>query len=131
MVVVFKVLEYSKILISTENIYSFMFRVYPRRRYYAHPIILEQPKMDNWIKNHGYASRDWIESNVRYGFWGRKRKCKCDRRSIHNHFQIYPEVIIGDKRKRVVIKFIHYLNGNPSYPYNHVYVYHAHDLGER
>lgn len=113
-----------------------MIRVRPHRRYYAHPIIFEQPKIDNWIKNHSYASRDWIDGNVRYRLWGRKRKCKCNRRDalarhIHNHFQIYPEVVIGAKRKRVVIKFIHYPNGNPSYRYNHIYVYHAHDLGEK
>jgi len=46
-----------------------MFRSQPRRRIYFGPITFESQPL-NWIKHHrSFASREWFESQVRYGVW--------------------------------------------------------------
>lgn len=83
----------------------------PRRRIYFGPIILSsQPR--NWIRRKkSFASREWIESQVRYGEWIRER-------NKPNQYLIYAEVIERTEPIKVLIK----IKKEPD----HVLVYHAH-----
>jgi len=90
-----------------------MFRFQPRRRIYTGPIILDsQP--NNWIKKHrSFASKEWFQSQVRYGKWTK----------IHgkpNHYKIFADITEGRKQIRILIKIEHCET--------HVLVYHAHVL---
>jgi len=59
-----------------------MFRSQPKRRVYAGPIIFENQPLA-WIKKHrSFASREWFQSQVRYGEWIRER-------NLQNCFRIY------------------------------------------
>lgn len=90
-----------------------MFRSQPYRRVYTGPIILDsQP--NNWIRKHrSFASREWLQSQVRYGEWTATQ-------NKPNHYRIYATVIEGRKQIKVLIQIRHCET--------HVLVYHAHVL---
>jgi len=68
----------------------------------------------NWTKKkRSFASREWFESQVRYGEWIRER-------NKPNHYLIYTTVIEKIEPIKILIKIRHYLT--------HVEVYHAHVL---
>lgn len=88
----------------------------PRRRIYFGQIILgDQPI--NWIRKHrSFASREWFESQVRYGTWIKER-------NRLNHFLIYATVTEGIKPIKILIKIKH----SDTY----VLIYHAHVFKKR
>ena len=81
-----------------------------------------QPK--RWIKRHkSFASKDWLEGQVRFGLWERVERRRSGRYDIYAH--------VGEggvKRITVVIKITHYPNGRATYPFDHVFVFHSHVL---
>jgi hypothetical protein len=84
----------------------------PHRRLYGGPIDHDsQPR--KWMKTHNFASRDWIESQVRYGKWIKDRNSQ-------NGFLIYATNIDGTKTVTVLIKI--------TFFETHVLVYHIHLL---
>lgn len=90
-----------------------MHRSQPQRRIYFGSVILDSQPL-NWIKYHrSFASREWVEGQVRYGKWIRER----DKR---NHYLIYVDVIEKIEPIKVLIKI--------RYARTHVLVYHAHVL---
>ena len=92
-----------------------MFPSQPRFRIYSGEIVLgSQPR--NWIKYHrSFASKDWFESQVKYGKWIRER-------NKPSKFLIYVAVLEGT----VLIKIKYCPQGNINCPHDHVYVEHAH-----
>lgn len=68
----------------------------PRITYYAGFIELDsQPR--NWIKKHrSFASRDWLFSQIKFGFWSKAEH--------KNHFFIETKVLEGIKTVIVIIK---------------------------
>lgn len=93
-----------------------MFHSRPRRKRYSGDIIIDSQPL-NWIKYHrSFASREWFESQVRYGEWIRER----DKR---NHFLIYTTIIQPVKSITILIKIRLF----PTY----VLVYHAHVLRKK
>jgi len=93
-----------------------MFRSQPRRRIYFGPITFESQPL-NWIKHHrSFASREWFESQVRYGVWIRER-------NKPNQYLIYATIIEKIKPITILIK----IKRRPT----HVAVYHAHVLRKR
>ena len=88
--------------------------------FYSGRVEFNHPKIDRWIREHrSFASRDWLRSQVIFGKWIYER-------GRRGRFHILAEVGEGRKTIKVLIRCIHYPNGNPNYPYNHVYVEHAH-----
>lgn len=93
-----------------------MFRSQPQRRIYFGRVTLG-PQPINWMKHHrSFASREWFESQVRYGVWIRER----DKR---NHYLIYVINIEKIKPITILIK----IKRCPT----HVLVYHAHVLRKK
>jgi len=87
----------------------------PKKRIYDGPIEFgSQPR--TWISKHkGFASREWIESQIRYGEWIQER--------AEQQFSIYATIIEGRKPLTILIK-IRILD-------THVLVYHAHVLRKK
>lgn len=93
-----------------------MFRSQPRRKIYLGLVILNsQPT--HWMKaKRSFASREWFESQVRYGKWIRER-------NKPNHYLIYTTVIEKIEPIKILIKIRHY--------HTHVLVYHAHVIKKK
>lgn len=99
-----------------------MYRVQPRYRRYSGEIILG-PQPRNWISRHrSFASREWFESQVRYGKWIRKL------RGPRNHYYIYPIVPEGQKRLTIEIEIHYHPHGTSENPFDHVWIQHSHIL---
>ncbi len=93
-----------------------MFRFQPRKRCYLGPIKLGSQPV-RWIREHrSFASREWIEGQVRYGEW-------ISEHGKPNHFQIHAIVYEGTKPITVLIK----IKWQPQ----QVLVYHAHVVRKR
>lgn len=95
-------------------------RYQPRRRIYLGRIVLGvQPK--RWIREHkSFASKDWLESQVRYGLWERAERRR-------RRYDIIAHVGEGGiKRISVLIKITHYPNGRSTYLFDHVFVFRTH-----
>ena len=112
--VLLKVLEYSKNyapLNMRNTPKRHVFRSQPRKRIYLGPVILG-PQPTTWIKKHrSFASREWFESQVRYGDWIVERgKTDC--------YLVYVEVVERIEPIKVLIKL--------KRESTHVLVYHAH-----
>ena len=88
----------------------------PRKRIYTEPIEIDaQPR--TWISKHrGFASTEWVESQVRYGEWMPDRSGK-------EQFLIFATVLEGIKPLTVLLK-IRILDA-------YVLVYHAHVLRKK
>jgi len=85
------------------------------RRYFGQIILGPQPI--NWIRKHrSFASREWLESQVRYGQWTREP----DKR---DHYRIYVNIIERIKPIKILIKIEH--RGT------HILVYHTHVLRQK
>jgi hypothetical protein len=97
-----------------------MFSSQPRRKIYLGPVILDR-QPTHWIKTkRSFASREWFESQVRYGEWIRER-------NKPNHYLIYATVIEKIEPIKILIKILikirHY--------HTHVHVCHAHVIRKR
>ena len=101
-----------------------MFRYHIQRRPYLGRIILgSQPK--NWINRHrSFASREWFESQIRYGEWLRER-------NRPHKYLLYVSVLEGRQTLDILIKITHYPQGNLNYNFDHVFVDHAHVLRKK
>lgn len=88
----------------------------PKKRIYDGQIEFgSQPR--TWISKHkSFASREWMESQIRYGEWIREKPDK-------PQFSIYATVIEGIKPLTILIK-IRLFDA-------HVLVYHAHVLRKK
>ena len=88
----------------------------PRKRIYTEPIELgSQPR--TWIAKHrGFASREWVESQVQYGEW-------IPENSEQQKFLIYATVIDGIKPLTILIKVKTFDT--------HALVYHVHVLRKK
>ena len=68
----------------------------PRKRIYTGQIELG-PQPRTWIKKHrSFASRDWIESQIRYGEWTKER-------NEQSSFLVYATNIDGIKPEDVMV----------------------------
>jgi hypothetical protein len=93
-----------------------MFRFQPRKRCYLDPVELG-PQPLRWIREHrSFASREWIEGQVRYGEW-------VSEYGKPNHFRIYTIVYEGAKPITVLIKI--------KFQVQQVIVYHVHVMRKR
>lgn len=81
-------------------------------------------RVKRWIREHrSFASKEWLNGQVRYGLWERR---------VNNRFDILVVVIEGGvKRLRVVIRIRYFPNGSRNFPYRHVFVEHAHVLRKK
>lgn len=95
-----------------------------RRRTYLGRIEFNEKRIRRWIKYHrGFANKEFLEGQVRYGEW-------IPRRNKRNCYRIFTSVAEGGyKIARVVIHIIHYPHGDASHSYQYVYIDHAHVLG--
>mgnify|MGYP005852955723 CR=1 FL=1 len=85
----------------------------PRKRIYTGQIELG-PQPRTWIKKHrSFASRDWIESQIRYGEWTKER-------NKQSSFLIYATNVDGIKPVTILLK-LRLLD-------THVLVFHVHVL---
>ena len=91
-----------------------------RQRIYLGRIVLgDQPK--RWIKKKkSFASKNWLEGQIRYGLWERVER-KRRRYDINVHI-----IEAGTKQIPILIKFTHYPNGRATYPFDHVFVFRTH-----
>ena len=93
-----------------------MFRFQPRKRCYLGPIEFDHQPI-RWIREHrSFASREWLEGQVRYGKW-------ISEHGKPNHFRIYTIVYEGKKPITVLIK----IKWQPQ----KVLVYHAYVVRKR
>jgi len=93
-----------------------MFRFQLRKRCYLGPIEFDHQPI-RWIREHrSFASREWLEGQVRYGKW-------ISEHGKPNHFRIYTIVYEGKKPITVLIK----IKWQPQ----KVLVYHAHVVRKR
>jgi len=100
-----------------------MHRVRPRKRKIYHGRIILDSQPTNWIKKHrSFASKEWFESQIRYGTWMKEQS---------NTFLLYVTVPEGIRPLLIQIKFKHYSQGRKAYNYDHVLVYHAHVLRKK
>jgi len=93
-----------------------MHRFQPYARRYFGPITIgTQPT--TWIRKHrSFASREWLESQVRYGQWIREL-------DKQNYYRIYVNVIERIKPIKILIKIEHRRT--------HVLVCHTHVLRQK
>jgi len=90
-----------------------MFRVQPQAKRYFGDIVLG-PQPLNWMSRHrSFASREWFESQIRYGEWIRER-------GRQNYYLIYATETERIEPITVLIKI--------EFRQNYVLVYHAHVL---
>jgi hypothetical protein len=88
----------------------------PKKRIYIKPIDLDSQPC-TWISKHrGFANREWIEGQIRYGQW-------INEKSNPNQFRIYATNIDGIKPLTIIIKIREYET--------HVLVYHVHVLRKK
>jgi len=93
-----------------------------KRIYLGRIVLGDQPK--RWIRlKKSFASKDWLEGQVRYGLWERVERRRRGRYDIYVHV-----IEAGVKQITVVIKITHYPNGRAQYPFDHVFVFRAHVL---
>jgi hypothetical protein len=87
-----------------------------KKRIYTGPIEFG-PQPRTWIAKHrSFASKEWIESRIRYGEW-------INDRSKQSHFLIYATNFDGIKPLTILIKIRMFET--------HVLVYHAHVLRKK
>jgi hypothetical protein len=86
--------------------------------YYPGEVIIG-PNLIRWINlpaHRRFASVEWARGQIVFGAWRRAG-------SRNDHFVMVYDVESGKNAK---IRFTHYPNGNPDYPFDHVYANHAH-----
>ncbi len=94
-----------------------------QKRYSGSIILGSQPL--NWIKHHhSFASREWFESQIRYGQWIRERKSSYK-------FLLYATVLEGIKTLEILIKITYHPQGTINCNFDHVLVNHAHVLRKK
>lgn len=93
------------------------------RRPYLGRIEFNERRIRRWIRNHrGFASKEFLEGEVRYRTW-------IPIRNRRNCYRVFTDVVEGGKKiTRVVIHITHYPNGDANHPYQYVYIEHAHVL---
>lgn len=99
-----------------------MHRVRSKRRIYFGRVILDSQPI-RWTKEHrSFASKEWFESQVRYGKWIRQKG---------NRFVLRVTVLEGTKPLVIMIKIRHFPQGTRRHNYDHVLVKHAHVLRKK
>jgi len=73
-----------------------------------------------WIRNHSFASSEWMISRVRYGQWEHQ---------MDGTFNVYVKEVLPRKVLTIVLRCRHYPAGGPHCPHpDYVHVFHSHVL---
>lgn len=115
----YKLLEYSKnyaTINKTNPLSVLMIRSQPHRRRYFGQITFDSQPI-NWISRHrSFASRQWCESQIRYGEWTRDG-------SRRGYYLIYADVV--EKIEPITVLII------IEYQETHVRILHIHVLRKK
>jgi hypothetical protein len=76
-----------------------------------------------WIRNHSFASSEWMISRVRYGQWEYQDD---------GSFNVYVKEVLPRKVLMILLRCRHYPTGGPHCHYSdYVHVFHSHVLDSK
>jgi hypothetical protein len=78
---------------------------------------------EEWIRDHSFASREWMRSNVKFRQWEYQRD---------GSFNIYIKEILPRKVLTILLRCRHYPSGGPHCPHpDYVQVFHSHIIDSK